>query len=155
MVNLIILICLVDLVLVDLAASPQVASANSNQDLHRILEDNLLDLEHKQVDLEEEQAASDNKVDLLSNRIHLVLVNRQIQEVLGEVLDLKLNLNSHQHSGILGASDKILRHNNLVYLEVVLEEEQVVLDNKVDLLSNRILLDSAVVLVRNHLNLNQ
>ena len=71
MVNLIILICLVDLVLVDLAASPQVASANSNQDLHRILEDNLLDLEHKQVDLEEEQAASDNKVDLLSNRILL------------------------------------------------------------------------------------
>jgi hypothetical protein len=105
-------------------------------------------LEHNQVDLEGEQVASE------LNLVLLVLVNNQIQEALGEVLALKHNLNRHQHLVMLEASDRILNHNNLVYLEVVLEEEQAALDNKVDFLSNRIHLDLEVLLVRNHLKLN-
>lgn len=144
-----------DLVLVDLVPSHQVASVNRNQDLRKILGDNHLDKEHNQVDLvhnqadlEEEQAA------LELNLILLVLVNHQIQETLGELLALKHNLNRHQHLVMLEASHRILNHNNLVYLEVVSEEGQVALGNKVDLHSNRIHLDSEVLLVKNHLNLN-
>ena len=88
------------------------------------------------------------------NQVLLALVNKQIQVVLGEALALKFNLISHQHSVMPGASDRILNNNNLVYLEVVLEGEQVALDSKVDLLSNRIPLDSAMHLGRNPLKLN-
>lgn len=144
-----------DLVLVDLVLSHQVVSVNSNQDLRKTLGDNHLDkehnqvdLEHNQADLEEEQAASELNLKLL------VLVNHKIQETSGELLALKHNLNRHQHLVMSEASHRILNHNNLVYLEVVSEEEQVALDNKVDLHSNRIHLDSEVLLVRNHLNLN-
>ena len=144
-----------DSVLVGLVASLQVALANSNQGLLQTLEDNHLDLEHKQVDSEEDQVDLEGEQVVSElNKILQVLVNRQIQVVLGEASALKFNLNRHQHSVILEALDRILNNNNLVYLEVVLEGEQVALDNKVDLLSNRIHLDSAMHLVRNPLKLN-
>ena len=88
------------------------------------------------------------------NLILLVLVNHRLQVASGEDSALKLNLNKHQHLVMLVASDRTLKHNSLVYLEVISEEEQVALDNKVDSVSNRTLLDLSVILVRNHLNLN-
>ena len=139
----------------DLVPSHQVASVNSNQDLHKILGDNHLDKEHNQVDLEHNQADLEGEqVASELNLILLVLVNHKIQEASEEVLALKHNLNRHQHLVMSEVSHRTLNHNNLVYLEVVLEEGQVALDSKVDLLSNRIHLDLEVLLVRNHPNLN-
>ena len=129
-------------------ASHKVPSVNSNQGLLQILEDNHPDLEHNQADLEGELVAS------VLNLIPLVLVNHRIQVASGEDSALKHNLNKHQHLVMSVALDRTLKHNSLVYLEVISEEGQVALDNKVDLVSNKTHLDLSVILVRKHLNPN-